>query len=72
MLKDLGYKVCKDEMIKEHCPLGCIELDCLQVETAEKNRSNARDLFGEYSAWSCFQDLERCLEDIEDEIDRSS
>jgi hypothetical protein len=71
-LKDLGYKVCRDEVIKEHNPLGCIELDGLQAEAAEENRSKAREFFGEYAAWSCFQDLERCLDEIEDEIDRSS
>jgi hypothetical protein len=71
-LKDLGYKVCRDEMIKEHNTLGCIELGSVQAEAAEENRSKARKFFGEYAEWSCFQDLERCLDDIEDEIDRSS
>jgi hypothetical protein len=71
-LKDLGYKVSKDESIKEHKPLSCIELNSLRAESGDENRSKARAFFGEYAAWSCFQDLERCLEDIEDEIDRSS
>jgi hypothetical protein len=71
-LRDLGYKVRKDETIKEHKPLSCIELASIRAEPGEENRSRARAFFHEYSEWSCFQDLERCLEDIEDEIDRSS
>jgi hypothetical protein len=71
-LSGLGYKVRKDEAIKDYKPLSCIELGGLQAEPGEMNRSRARGFFGECAAWSCFQDLERCLEDIEDEIERSS
>jgi len=67
----LGYKVSKDETIKEYKPLSCIELSSLQAELGEETRSKARAFFQEYAAWSCFQDLERCLEDIEDEIAHS-
>jgi hypothetical protein len=71
-LRDLGYKVSSDQAIKDYRPLRCIELKLLGSEPGEENRSKARALFGEFAAWSCFRDLEICLEDIEDEIDRSS
>jgi hypothetical protein len=67
-LRDLGYKVRKDETIKDHKPLSCIELASIQAGPGERNRSRARAFFGEYAGWSYFQDLERCLEEIEDEI----
>jgi len=70
-LKELGYKVSKDETIKEYKPLSCIEFSSLRAELGEETRSKARAFFQEYAAWSCFQDLERCLEDIEDEIAHS-